>query len=358
MVMGWTYTGKDRLARAATRLYAQRVRPCRLGPLVFMSDPDRTPDVLAVARNLPTGTVLIYRHFGASNRKDIANKLRTIATKRRLQFLVGQDVALAKLVGADGVHIPERELAAAKNISKQYPNWIITGAAHNTAAIRKCAAAGLDACIVSPVFASDSPSAKTPLGIVKLTEMVKAAPIPIIALGGINAKTAEKLPCSGVAGLAGVSGFVAKRTQTIVLSGKYVAQMAKLHGQAFTPGWPQSDFAKHLSARSDDVIGIVSAGNIRGFVVVRTSVDQAEILTLLVDPAHKHGGLGRELLQAAEQAAHQRGADIMFLDVAADNPQAIGLYESAGYLRCGLRPGYYRRAKGRVGAILYRKHLA
>jgi len=363
MVMDWTYTGTDPLSRAATRLYEQRSRhkqgvcPCRIGPLVFMSDPVRTPDVLTVARNLPKGAALIYRHFGADDREGIAKQLRAISTKSGLQFLVGQDVALAKLVGADGVHIPERDLVAAKSIREQHPDWIVTGAAHSLDAVLECAAAGLDACIVSPVFASDSISAGDPLGIMKLTEMVKAAPIPIIALGGINVETARQLSGTGVAGLAGVSGFAVFDTHTVSLSTKHVAQMAQLHGLEFTPGWPQSDFAEHLVAQTDDVIGIVSRGKLKGFVIARTSVDQAEILTLLVDQTHKRAGLGRALLQAAENKICKRGADIMFLDVAADNPAAIGLYENAGYARCGLRPGYYRRARGRVAAILYRKHL-
>ena len=323
-----------------------------------MSDPDRTPDALAVARALPKGAALIYRHFGANDRKDIARQLRAISAENGLQFLVGQDVVLAETVDADGVHIPERELTAAKKIREQYSGWIVTAAAHSLDAVRKCAAADLDACIVSPVFASDSISAKNPLGVLKLTEMVKAAPIPIIALGGINANTAEKLLGSGVAGLAGVSGFAKLDTNTVSLATKHVAQMAQLHAQAFVPGWPRADFADHLAAQTDDVIGIVSGGKLQGFVVARTSVDQAEILTLLVDQTHKRAGLGRALLQAAEHAVRQRGVDIMFLDVAADNPAAMALYESAQYVRCGLRPGYYRRAQGRVAAILYRKHLA
>jgi len=357
MVMDWTYTGKDGLSRAATQLYEQRKRPCRISPLVFMSDPDRTPDVLAVAQILPTGAALIYRHFGADDKVVVARELRALSTKRGLQFLIGQDAALAKTVGADGVHIPERELENGKHIRAQHPDWLITGAAHDLDAVHKCATVGLDASIVSPVFASSSASAGQPLGTAKLTEMVKAAEIPIIALGGINEETASGLFGSGVAGLAGVSGFVKTGIKTIMLSGEHIGQMEKLHGQAFTPGWPQSDFAEHLSAQTDDVVGIVNGGELQGFVITRTSVDQAEILTMLVDPTHKRTGLGRVLLQAAEYAVCQRGADILFLDVAADNPVATALYESAGYHRCGVRPGYYRRIGGRVDAILYRKHL-
>lgn len=143
---------------------------------------------------------------------------------------------------------------------------------------------------------------------------------------------------------------------------KYIAQLANIHGAVFSPGWSAEDLAAHMDLASDDVIDIVEGKDVCGFTIIRTAVDQAEILTIVVASAHQRKGLGRSLLQMAETRARERGADIMFLDVAADNPSAIAMYESAGYLQYGKRPRYYRREidgkLGRVDAILYQKHLA
>ena len=143
---------------------------------------------------------------------------------------------------------------------------------------------------------------------------------------------------------------------------KYTAQLVDIHASAFSPGWSADDFSTHMNLASDDVIDIVEQGDVCGFVITRTAVDQAEILTIVVAPTHKRKGLGRSLLRRAETRVRERGADIMFLDVAADNPAATAMYVGAGYRQCGRRLGYYRRVVdgklGRVDAILYQKHLA
>ncbi len=143
---------------------------------------------------------------------------------------------------------------------------------------------------------------------------------------------------------------------------KYIAQLALIHAEAFTPGWSVDDFAVHMELASDDVLEISEDGEVQGFVITRTALDQAEILTIVVAPSHQCIGLGQSLLRLAETCVRERGADIMFLDVAADNASAIRLYEKCGYHQCGTRPGYYRREVngiiGRVDAVLYKKHLA
>lgn len=146
------------------------------------------------------------------------------------------------------------------------------------------------------------------------------------------------------------------------MTSNYIAQLAEIHASAFSPGWSADDFATHMDLASDDVIDIVEDGEVCGFAITRTAVDQSEILTIVVSPTQQRKGLGRALLQLAENCALERGADIMFLDVAADNPSATAMYIGAGYHQCGTRPRYYRREingiVGRVDAILYKKHLA
>jgi thiamine-phosphate pyrophosphorylase len=206
--MSWTYTGNDKLARAATRLYQQRISPCKIAPLVFMSDPQRVPDVVAVARTLPKGATLIYRHFGDKDKVETAKMLRRIASVRSLQLLIGQDVELAEQIGVAGVHLPERELSRGAYLREHYPNWLITGAAHSFEAIRICADNKLDAAILSPVFTSDSKSAGDPIGVSALADIIGQAHIPVIALGGITPETSMELYESGAAGIAGVSMFL------------------------------------------------------------------------------------------------------------------------------------------------------
>jgi len=189
------------------RLYERRLQPCKISPLVFMSDPERVPDVVGAARALPEGSTIIYRHFGNNDKVVTAQALRQIAFARNLQFLIGQDVELAVQVGADGVHLPEHELGRGAELRQKYPDWLMTGAAHSSDAVKISANNKLDAAILSPVFASDSKSAGKPMGVSTFADIAAKANVPVIALGGVSCENVEKLYDSGAAGIAGVSMF-------------------------------------------------------------------------------------------------------------------------------------------------------
>ena len=77
----------------------------------------------------------------------------------------------------------------------------------DVAATTEAARLGADAILVSPVFASRSPSAGAPLGAGTFSAIVAATPAPVYALGGVTAETAAGLVNSGAAGLAGIEGF-------------------------------------------------------------------------------------------------------------------------------------------------------
>jgi ribosomal-protein-alanine N-acetyltransferase len=76
-------------------------------------------------------------------------------------------------------------------------------------------------------------------------------------------------------------------------------------------------------------------------VLARVTVDEAEILTIAVDPVAQSQGLGRDLLQTAMDEAARRGAAAMFLEVSVSNAPARALYKAAGFSRVGRRRAYY-----------------
>ncbi|MCB2136718.1 MAG: GNAT family N-acetyltransferase [Rhodobacteraceae bacterium] len=79
-----------------------------------------------------------------------------------------------------------------------------------------------------------------------------------------------------------------------------------------------------------------------GFLLARVVADEAEILTLAVDPTRRRRGAASRLLAAFGAEARARGAATAFLEVAADNEAALALYAGAGFLRRARRKGYYK----------------
>ena len=178
-----------------------------LPPLLFFTDPDRTPSPWETAARLPAGAAVVFRHFGRAEARDTALRLRDTTGKRGVLLLIGLDADLAEAVGADGVHLPERALDQASHLSEAHPDWLITGAAHAGSAL---AVGHLDARVLSPVFAAGGRSATTtPLGVGGFHAAAVSGPCPVYALGGIDARKAQALIGSGACGLAGVASIQA-----------------------------------------------------------------------------------------------------------------------------------------------------
>lgn len=125
-------------------------------------------------------------------------------------------------------------------------------------------------------------------------------------------------------------------------------RLAAIHAESFPDPWSEMFFASLLRQPGITALG-APGDDPRGFIMVRQAVDEAEILTIAVAPAHRRRGYGRILLDGAIVLLSASGAARCFLEVAADNTAAIALYDAAGFRRINVRKNYYQ---GRVDALL------
>ncbi|MGY1746311.1 GNAT family N-acetyltransferase [Blastococcus sp. SYSU D00695] len=133
------------------------------------------------------------------------------------------------------------------------------------------------------------------------------------------------------------------------------AQQAELrarYGGDTEPGTPPSaaDVAVVLVARD-------AAGTAVGCGALRPlEGGAAELKRMYVDPAARGRGLSRRLLTALEEAALARGWTTLRLETGPRQPEAVGLYESAGY-----RPvaafGAYAGAPDAGSSLFYERVL-
>jgi thiamine-phosphate pyrophosphorylase len=191
--------GRDKLARAQLARAATRFRADGLPCLVLMTDDDRLPDPLAAAKALPRGSLVIVRARDGAGRARLAAALRKI---HGLRLLIANDGALAAKIGADGIHLSEAHAREATHWRTRHPRWLITAAAHSL----RATAVQADAVLLSPMLATASHESAKALAI-RGRLIARQSPVPVYALGGVDAVTVRRLKGANFAGLAAISAL-------------------------------------------------------------------------------------------------------------------------------------------------------
>lgn len=118
----------------------------------------------------------------------------------------------------------------------------------------------------------------------------------------------------------------------------HLGLLAELHAACFTEKWDALALARLMASPGAFALLAIPEATPLGFVLARLAGGEAEILAIGVAPAGRRRGLGAALLAAV----HRRvGAAPLFLEVAAGNAPAIGLYRASGFRQVGIRPAYY-----------------
>jgi thiamine-phosphate pyrophosphorylase len=204
-------TAVSQIWRAARRLTIRTGKRRALPPLLFFTDPVRTPDPVAVAERLPRGAAVVFRTFGRDGALEQGRALLRICRRRSLMLIVGADASLAARLGADGVHLPQRLAGRAGDIRALRSRFLVTVAAHDLPAALVARRCGADALVVSPIFRSRSPSAGRPIGPRGLAAMIRCVGAPAYALGGVNVATVRTLAHTGAIGVAAVEALIERR---------------------------------------------------------------------------------------------------------------------------------------------------
>jgi ribosomal-protein-alanine N-acetyltransferase len=135
-------------------------------------------------------------------------------------------------------------------------------------------------------------------------------------------------------------------------------KLAQLHGASFHRGWGEGEFEQMLSERNTLVHRLRHGRKTIGFAVSRMAADEAEILSIAVDPKHRGRGLSRNLLLTHLGHLAGRGVRTVFLEVEENNQPARRLYDRAGFTVTGRRERYYRQDGEQLNALIMRRDLS
>lgn len=106
-----------------------------------------------------------------------------------------------------------------------------------------------------------------------------------------------------------------------------------------------------LRVMRDPAINVAIArekGRLAGFAIMQYKDDEAHLLLLAVDAAHRRKGIGRALMDWLETTALTAGTGCIYLEARASNVEARAFYARLGYLEIAGVPGLYSNSEDGV----------
>jgi thiamine-phosphate diphosphorylase len=140
---------------------------------------------------------------------DAGLELRALLNDAGKLLVVNDHVQVARAIDADGVHLGPEDLPVGQ-ARDLWPRPKILGASARTEErALLLEAQGADYLGVGPVYGTKTKGTAPPaVGLECVTSMAKAVRIPVIAIGGIDAKNAAQTIRAGAAGVAVISAVV------------------------------------------------------------------------------------------------------------------------------------------------------
>jgi thiamine-phosphate pyrophosphorylase len=134
--------------------------------------------------------------------------LADLARATGTTFLVNDDIDLALVVNAHGVHLGQDDFPVADARRILGRKMLIGCSAHTIEQATAAEADGADYLGVGPVYASTTKMVRAPLGCDQLRTICRAVTIPVYAIGGITVDRCGEVLASGAKGVAVASGLI------------------------------------------------------------------------------------------------------------------------------------------------------
>ena len=123
------------------------------------------------------------------------------------------------------------------------------------------------------------------------------------------------------------------------------SEIARIEAECFNDPWSMDSLLAAVSDKNRYVAVKSCCDNVvAGYILCSTVLDEAELLRIAVSPSYRRDGIARSLIKEAKRLLCEKnnnGSFCIYLEVRQSNTAALRLYESCGFLQCGLRRNYY-----------------
>lgn len=140
-----------------------------------------------------------------------AKQIKLLCQEYQVPFVINDDVEIAKLVDADGVHVGQEDMEASNVRELLGENKIIGVSVHNVEEALRAKKCGADYLGAGAVFTTSTKDDAGRLDHKVLQDICGAVSIPVVAIGGITRENVTELKGTGISGVAVVSAIFAQK---------------------------------------------------------------------------------------------------------------------------------------------------
>jgi 8-oxo-dGTP diphosphatase len=158
--------------------------------------------MLRLARALEGGLRLVQIREKTLPEPDLlqfAAGVTELAHRHGARVLLNGSDALARRVGADGIHLTARALM---RLEKRPDSALVGASCHCESELRQAVAMNVDFVVLGPVQPTPSHPGAPTLGWTRLAQMIAEYPLPVFALGGMRDADLERAWQAGAHGIA------------------------------------------------------------------------------------------------------------------------------------------------------------
>lgn len=142
-------------------------------------------------------------YLSAEQRERFARRVIELARPAGAKVIVNADAALARKLGADGVHLRAAQLFE----STARPDFeLVAASCHDRRELERAAELGVDFVVLGPVAATPSHPDAQPLGWQRFSELIRDYTLPVYALGGLATSDLPRAYEAGAHGVAMMRG--------------------------------------------------------------------------------------------------------------------------------------------------------
>ena len=138
-----------------------------------------------------------------------AMEMKALCEKYHVPFFVNDNVDIAVKCKADGIHVGQEDMAAAKVRQKVGENMMIGVSVHSVEEALEAVRNGADYLGVGAMFSTSTKTDADVLTTEVLRDICAAVDVPVVAIGGISKENMLELKGTGVDGVALVSAIFA-----------------------------------------------------------------------------------------------------------------------------------------------------